>query len=283
MTKYSAQPEPRGELPAPFARRMQELLAPADYAAYTAALAEPPKRMARKNPQKEVPDNLIAAELGGYPLLPLGAKPGLGALHAAGAYYVQEPAAAAVALLLAPLLPPRANVLDMCAAPGGKATAVAAALPDAHILANEVVFSRAKILLSNIERLGLRNCTVTSLMPDAIALRGAGLFDAVIADVPCSGEGMLRKTDFFASDLSDESVLSCAARAALILDACDLCLRDGGVLLFSTCTFNRTENEEQVLRLMREKGYEPIEVPRPPFSRAGIGIEQAIRFFPQDG
>ena len=279
MTKITAD----CELPTDFARRMQALLTPEDYAAYLNALAEPPKRFARKNPLKPAPDDLIAAELGGYPLLPPAAKPGAGALHAAGAYYVQEPAAAAVANLLAPLLPPRATVLDMCAAPGGKATAVAAALPEAHVLANEIVFSRAKILLSNIERLGLRNCTVTSLTPDAVAVRGAGLFDAVIADVPCSGEGMLRKTDFFASDLSDESVLSCAARAARIVDACDLCLREGGILLFSTCTFNRAENEEQVLRLVREKGYEPIDVPRPPHARAGYGLSQAIRFFPQDG
>lgn len=269
-------------VPEAFLARMRRLLDADDFSAYLAALDEPPKRIARKNPLKNAPDDLIRAELGGFPLLPPAAKPGAGALHAAGAYYVQEPAAAAVANLIAPLLPPNARVLDMCAAPGGKVTAAASARADCLFVANEIAFPRAKILLSNVERLGLRNVTVTSLRPDDVACRGVP-FDAVIADVPCSGEGMLRKASFFEGDLSDESVAACAQRAARILDACDDCLKAGGILFFSTCTFNRAENEEQVLRLMREKGYEPIALPRPPHARAGLGVDEAIRFFPQDG
>ena len=265
-----------------FLRRMQAMLSPNDYAAYLCALSEPPRRLARKNPLKSVPDALLAAELGGYPFLPPEAKPGRGALHAAGAYYVQEPAAAAVAALLPPLLPPDARVLDMCAAPGGKVSAVAAARPDCLFLANEIVFSRAKILLSNVERLGLRNVTVTSLHPDEIAARGESLFDAIIADVPCSGEGMLRKAAFRSDDLRDESVTACADRARKILTDCHACLRTGGILLFSTCTFNTAENEDQVRRLY-SIGYEPIAVPRPPHAREGFGLPQAVRFFPQDG
>ncbi len=270
-------------LPKDFLRRMQSLLDDSDLADYLRALEEPPKRMARKNPLKPAPDELIAAETGGYPLLSENAKPSAGALHAAGAYYVQEPAAAAVARLLPPLLPPHAVVLDMCAAPGGKVTAAAAARPDCVFLANEIVFSRAKILLSNVERMGLRNVTVTSLRPDAVAAHGTNLFDAVIADVPCSGEGMLRKTRFHESDLSDESVAACAERAAKILDMCHLCLREGGLLLFSTCTFNRIENEQQVRRLIRNKGYVPVAVPKPPHARQSRDLPQAIKFFPQDG
>lgn len=268
----------------PFLRRMKNLLDENDYAAYLLSLKRSPMRMARKNPLKSVPDELIAAELGGYPLMPENAKPGLCPLHAAGAYYVQEPAAAEVAALLAPLLPPNATVLDMCAAPGGKVTASASARPDCNFFANEVVFSRAKILLSNAERLGLRNCTIGSMRPDEVARIGSGMFDAVIADVPCSGEGMLRKTEFHTSDISDEAVAACAERASKILDACDECLKFGGLLLFSTCTFNKTENEEQVFRLIREKGYEPVMPPsRPTKARAGFDLPEAVRFFPQDG
>lgn len=271
------------ELPAAFAARMQKLLSPDDYAAYLDALERPPLRLARKNPLKPVSDDLLIAETGGYPLLPETAKPGKGALHAAGAYYVQEPAAAAVANILPPLLPPHARVLDMCAAPGGKVTATACAKSDGVFVANEYNFSRAKILLGNVERMGLRNTTVTSLFPDEIAARCGGLFDAVIADVPCSGEGMLRKTTLTTSDVSDESVAACAARAARILNACHACLREGGLLLFSTCTFNTTENEQQVFRLIREYGYEPVPIARPPHAREGFSLPQAVRFFPQDG
>ena len=172
----------------PFLRRMKNLLDENDYAAYLLSLKRSPMRMARKNPLKSVPDELIAAELGGYPLMPENAKPGLCPLHAAGAYYVQEPAAAEVAALLAPLLPPNATVLDMCAAPGGKVTASASARPDCNFFANEYVFSRAKILLSNAERLGLRNCTIGSMRPDEVARIGSGMFDAVIAGLLAGGE-----------------------------------------------------------------------------------------------
>ncbi len=271
------------EISEPFLRRMKELLCADDYKKYLLSLQRSPMRIARKNPRKCVPDALIAAELGNYPLIPENAKPGLSPLHAAGAYYVQEPAAKAVAELIAPLLPQNAAVLDMCAAPGGKVTAAASARTDCNFFANEIVFPRAKILLSNVERLGLRNCTVGSMRPDEVAHIGRGMFDAVIADVPCSGEGMLRKTEFYAADLSDEAVKACSERAAKILDECDLCLKAGGLLFFSTCTFNRAENEEQVFRLVREKGYEPVPPPvRPLASRAGFNLPEAIRFFPQD-
>ncbi len=261
---------------------MRALLEPSDYEAYLQALLEPPKRFARVNPQKRVPDDAIRSELGDFPFLPQDASPGKCPLHAAGAYYVQEPAAAAVASMLPPLLPRGAAVLDMCAAPGGKVTGVASARPDCFFMANETVFSRTKPLLQNVERLGLRNVTVTSLRPDAIAKQGAR-FDAVIADVPCSGEGMMRKSSAAAEEWSEENVRACVNRAEKILDSCDAALKSGGILLFSTCTFNRAENEEQVLRLMA-RGYTPLmPAVRFPHAREGFGIPEAVRFFPQDG
>lgn len=266
-----------------FLARMQTLLCPTDYQAYLRALDLPPLRYARANSLKAVSDRLLQAENGAYPFLPPNAKPGKKPLHAAGAYYVQEPAAAAVSRMILPFLPPHARVLDMCAAPGGKATAVGCERPDCELLANEVVFARAKILLQNVERLGISSCTVTCLPAHEIARIGAGLFDAVIADVPCSGEGMVRKTDFGTAELNDDGVAACAVRARKILDECDVCLKTGGVLLFSTCTFNRTENEEQIAYLFK-RGYEPIEPQiRPARSRGGFDLPQAVRFFPQDG
>ena len=272
------------QLNSDFLRRMQGLLDKNDFNAYLSALNEPPKKIARINPLKPVNPEIIRAELGGFPEIPPLGKPGLCALHAAGAYYVQEPAAAAVSKLIIPHLPKGGNVLDMCAAPGGKVTAAATARPDCNFVANEVVFSRAKILLSNVERMGLRNCTVTSLRPDDIAKSCNGLFDAIIADVPCSGEGMIRKTLFNTGDLSEQSVAACAARAQKILDECDKCLKAGGIMLFSTCTFNRDENEEQVTRFISEYGYVPVMPAEfPEFARHGFDLPEAMRFFPQDG
>lgn len=270
------------DLNADFSASMRALLGAQDYAAYLDALNEPPLRFARVNPLKSVPVQALQDELGGFPFLPQDATPKTCPLHAAGAYYVQEPAAAAVAALLPPFLPENAAVLDMCAAPGGKATGVAAAHPDCYLMANETVFSRVKPLLQNVERLGLRNVTVTSLHPEAIAQKGA-LFDAVIADVPCSGEGMMRKSAAAVTEWSEENVRACATRAQKILDSCDAVLKTGGFLLFSTCTFNRTENEEQVFRLIK-RGYRPIDpAVRPSHSREGFDLPQAVRFFPQDG
>ena len=261
---------------------MKSLLGESDYAAYVDALQEPPKRFARVNPLKRVPEDALREELGDFPFLPPQASPGKYPLHAAGAYYVQEPAAAAVASMLPPLLPKGAAVLDMCAAPGGKVTGAAAARPDCFFLANEVVYARIKPLLQNVERLGLKNVTVTNLRPEQLARQGAR-FDAVIADVPCSGEGMMRKSSAAAEEWSEESVRACALRAEKILDSCDDVLKSGGLLLFSTCTFNRTENEAQVFRLM-QRGYEPVFPIAPlPHARAGFDLPQAVRFFPQDG
>lgn len=272
------------ELNNEFTARMRSLLGESDFNAYLAALEQPPLKYARINPLKRVDEKFIAAELGGFPVLPSSAKPGLCSLHAAGAYYVQEPAAAAVADMLPPLLDSGDIVLDMCAAPGGKVTAAACARPDCTFFANEIVFNRAKILLGNIERMGLRNCTVGSLKPEDISKLCGASFNAVIADVPCSGEGMVRKTDFGSADLSDRTVEACAARARKILDECNACLAEGGILAFSTCTFNLQENEQAVRYLIDKYGYVPISPAEfPERARHGFDLPQAVRFFPQDG
>ena len=172
-------------------------------------------------------------------------RPGAGILHEAGAFYIQEPSAMSVVSILDPK--PGDRVLDLCAAPGGKSTGVLSKLMGQGLLvANEIVDSRARILSSNIERMGGSNCLVTNESPDALEDGFAGFFDRIIVDAPCSGEGMFRKNPEALKEWSPEQVLSCARRQALILESAHKMLRPGGRLVYSTCTFSREENEDTV-------------------------------------
>lgn len=172
-------------------------------------------------------------------------KVGGDAYHAAGLYYMQEPSAASVA--------PKAEaesgerVLDLCAAPGGKTASLAAAMQGGGILVcNEPVRSRAQILLSNIERLGVKNAVVLNSYPEEICGFFEEYFDKIVADAPCSGEGMFRKNAEEARrEWSVENVKLCAARQLKILDCAAKMLAGGGRLVYSTCTFSREEDEEQ--------------------------------------
>lgn len=166
-------------------------------------------------------------------------------LHAAGLVYVQEPSAQIPALWLD--AKPGMTVLDLCAAPGGKTGQLAAAMQNTGLLiANEPVPARAETLVSNVERLGIRNCVVTSMYPDALCGKLSGMCDAVLVDAPCSGEGMFRRDPAAIAEWSPEHVQACALRQRGILAAADLALRPGGVLVYSTCTFSPEENEETV-------------------------------------
>ena len=172
-----------------------------DYPRYERTFSEPPARGLQINTNKISPsafDKLFAMPAeplsyvtGGRRLLSEG-KVGADPLHAAGLYYMQDPGAmSAVAAL--PVIEGR--ILDVAAAPGGKTIAAALRAPNAFVVANEINFSRAKILMQNVERLGLRNVAVTSLSPADLGKYAEGMFDLVIADLPCSGEGMFRKED----------------------------------------------------------------------------------------
>ena len=146
---------------------------------------------------------------------------------------------------LAPL--PGETVLDLAAAPGGKATQIAAKLRgDGLLIANEIHPGRAKILAENVERCGIRNCVVTNEPPDRLAERFPVFFDKILLDAPCSGEGMFRKNPETISEWSEEQVAMCARRQADILAQAARMLKPGGTLVYSTCTFAREENEETV-------------------------------------
>ena len=165
--------------------------------------------------------------------------------HHAGLYYMQEPSAGCVIEALAPTKGMR--VLDLCAAPGGKSGHIAARLAQSGLLvANECVASRAKILRSNLERLGVRNACVTSAMPDRVATAFPSYFDAVVVDAPCSGEGMFRKEESACTDWSREHAKSCAQRQRSILDSAAETVAADGILLYSTCTLNPWEDERVI-------------------------------------
>ena len=148
---------------------------------------------------------------------------------------------------------PGERVLDLCAAPGGKSTQIAAALAGEGLLVcNEPVPSRAKILSRNIERMGVPNALVVSAQPEALAARWAGAFDAVLVDAPCSGEGMFRRHPETRAEWTPAAPAGCAERQRRILGYAAAMLRPGGRLVYSTCTLSPEENEETVRWFLRE-------------------------------
>ena len=247
-------------LPPAFVSRMRAQLGE-EADAYFAAMEMPCLRGLRLNPQKPVSDAALEA-VGGveepvpwYPALgrylrndsPAGTDP----LHEAGAYYLQEPSAMAPVSVLSPR--PGECVLDLCAAPGGKSTQIAAALAGEGLLvSNEPVPSRAKILSRNIERMGVPNALVVSAQPEALAARWGVLFDAVLVDAPCSGEGMFRRHPETRAEWNPASPMGCAERQRRILGCAAAMLRPGGRLVYSTCTLSPEENEETVRWFLRE-------------------------------
>lgn len=176
-------------------------------------------------------------------------RPGKHPHHDAGLYYIQEPSAMAVAGMLE--AKPGEKILDLCAAPGGKTTQIAAAMKNKGILvANEIHPLRAKVLSQNVERLGFRNVVVTNETSEQLARRFEGFFDKILVDAPCSGEGMFRKDEIARDEWSLENVAKCAERQDFILDCAVRMLKPEGRLVYSTCTFAPEENEGSISRLL---------------------------------
>lgn len=169
-------------------------------------------------------------------------RPGLSPYHDAGVFYMQEPSAMSVAESAG--ISENDRVLDLCAAPGGKSTQ--ASEKCFCILSNEIIPGRARILSSNIERMGITNAVVSSTSPDRLSDLFPDYFDVVISDAPCSGEGMMRKDATAVEEWSPENVRLCIERQAMILDHASKMVRPGGKLVYSTCTFEKRENEDQI-------------------------------------
>ena len=179
----------------------------------------------------------------------------------AGGYYVQDASSMFIAHVIKHLIHKPVRYLDLCAAPGGKTTAAIQALPQQSlVVANEIVPPRARILADNIIRWGNPRCVVTSNAPAQLG-KLTHFFDVIAADVPCSGEGMMRKDDEAVTQWFPTLVTQCAQRQREILTDAWQALRPGGLLIYSTCTYNRQENEEIAEFIVHELGATSLEVP----------------------
>lgn len=178
-----------------------------------------------------------------------------------GLYYVQDASSMFLRYVVEVLTANAAPVryLDACAAPGGKTTAALDVLPKGSlVVANEYVPTRAAVLRENLTKWGVP-CAVRSGDTARFAADGA-VFDLIAADVPCSGEGMMRKDAKAVEQWSPELVVECVARQRQIIDNLWPALAPGGYMIYSTCTFNRAENEEMVQYMMERYGAEPVEI-----------------------
>ena len=221
---------------------------------------QPYHRGLRLNPAK-IPDGGVEASVPGIldevpwesegRYLTLDSPAGLHPLHEAGAYYMQEPSAMAAVAALDPH--PGEWVLDLCAAPGGKSSQMAARMRGQGLLvSNEIVPSRAQILSRNLERMGVPNALVTCENPFKLAAKWPGCFDRVLADAPCSGEGMFRRHPEARLEWTPQAPEACARRQGEVLRSAAQMVRPGGILCYSTCTFSDLENEGVVEGFLKE-------------------------------
>lgn len=240
-----------------YLRRMQNILP--DFEEYKACLGQAPYKGIRVNTlkisaaefKKISPFALEQIEWENNGFLIEDEKPGRSVYHDAGLFYVQEPSAMCAAPLLD--VKPGERVLDLCSAPGGKGTQLAQAMRGEGILVlNEKIPDRAKILLQNVERMGIVNAVVTNADPSELSERLEGYFDKVLVDAPCSGEGMLRKEAAAAENWSIANVEMCAARQKKILESAANLVAPGGMLVYSTCTFSEEEDERNAEWFIKE-------------------------------
>lgn len=178
--------------------------------------------------------------------------------HIAGLFYFQEPSAMSTVSALT--IDKNDYILDLCAAPGGKATQAGTMLgKDGLLFANEIIKNRANILADNIERFGLSNTIVTNETPQKLAEKYLNFFDKIIVDAPCSGEGMFRKEPQAVDEWSIEHTISCGIRQQHILDCAMKMLKGGGYIVYSTCTFAPEENEKICAYMLENYNIEIIE------------------------
>ena len=258
------------QLPESFINRTKDRLGD-EWAAFEQALNEESPLSIRINPCKASRDMLsetlplsesITWAIDGYYL---HNRPSFTSdpLFHAGCYYVQEASSMVLEHFVRKYFPQPAKVLDLCAAPGGKSTHLSALLPEESLLvANEVIRSRVHILSENLVKWGNPNVIVTHNDPVEIGKSLPCFFDVIVADLPCSGEGMFRKDPAAIVEWSENNVKLCAERQRRIVADVWQTLKPEGILIYSTCTYNREENEENLEWICRTLNAELLEEPR---------------------
>ena len=279
------------QLPEAFADYTRTLLGEAEYRLFEAALQREPVVSLRLNPGKPAVDP--ASSPAGLTPVPWASTGYYAArrptftfdpLFHAGCYYVQEASSMFLEQVMRRYVSRPVTMLDLCAAPGGKSTHARSLLPEGSLLvSNEVMRPRVSVLVENVQKWGHPDVVVTNNDPaDFRPLRH--VFDVILTDVPCSGEGMFRKDAVAVDEWSPDNVALCRQRQRRILTDIWDCLKPGGLLIYSTCTYNKEEDEDNVAWMCDELDAEPLEVPvRPEWNIApdlsGRGLP-VCRFLP---
>ena len=261
------------QLPEDFIRETRQVMGEQRLNRFMEALNEEPPLSIRLNPRALGDCPRCALAEGDVPWCPegfyLSGRPQFtfDPLFHAGCYYVQEAASMFITHILRSLFTLHSSLftaLDLCAAPGGKSTAMRTVLPEGSTLvSNEPIPTRAQILLENITKWGWPGCIVTNNYPRDFR-KAKAHFDIILCDVPCSGEGMFRKDPNSISEWSLQNVEKCwRLQREIVADAWE-CLNPGGILIYSTCTFNLKENEENVRHFIETYDAEALDIPTEP-------------------
>lgn len=259
-------------VPMAFLEKMQQLLG-SDYSAFLSSYDNPRYAGIRVNTLKISVESFLRLspfELKPVPWCPTGfyvqegQKPGKHPYYHAGLYYIQEPSAMAPVEMLD--VSPGQRVLDLCAAPGGKTTQIAAKLQGEGVLvANDIHADRTKALAKNVELYGVRNAVVLNESPERIADAFPAYFDKILIDAPCSGEGMFRKDEDMARQWEVHSTSKCTVMQKDILKSAAAMLASGGRIVYSTCTFAPEENEAVIAWFLdRHPDFELVPLPKEP-------------------
>lgn len=253
------------KLPVPFINQTQALLGEEEYAKLECALLEESPVSIRVNKMK----SLSHEETSSVPWCSTGFYLNkrltftFDPLFHAGCYYVQEASSMFVEQVVNKYIKEPTVALDLCAAPGGKSTHLRSRLPEGSFLvANEVIRNRSQILVENLIKWGHPDVAVSNNDPADFSSLGA-LFDLILTDVPCSGEGMFRKDPGAIEEWSPENVTICYQRQRRIIADIWPCLKPGGILVYSTCTYNLKEDEDNIEWIKSELGAESLSVEIP--------------------
>ena len=277
------------QLPEKFQNSMIELLGESGYEQYLSSFQSERIYGLRVNTSKISVEDFVKIcpfEITPVPWIPNGfyysseVNPAKHPYYFAGLYYLQEPSAMTPACVLP--VNKGDKVLDLCAAPGGKTTELGARLRGSGLLvSNDISASRAKALLKNIEVFGIPNVLLTCEYPQKLEEVFTGFFDKILVDAPCSGEGMFRKDNKLIKSWESKGPDEYAPLQRSILDSAANMLKDGGMILYSTCTFSRIEDEDNVKGFLSSHPEFSLEriFDYEGFVR-GFGMEEAIRLFP---